>query len=519
MAENQDQTEITDQTEPELTPEQVQKMVEEDQVKLLYKSYEAYAAELKKDSDKPLPTLEELKKEAEKENKPFHEIVDRKIKDLVAPEAQNDELQQPQPTQESNQDSEPIFRPSGPVSGFGPSGVPTWQDQEDSQIETEYNKQQELVKQLQGLKEQQENEIGKIEVLLNQLFKPAPNATPEVKEQYDKRIQELVEMYDGLSQKHQEVTKSLDKFSGNLKNAEQLLKDKNKTDKADTQKTNELQSKLLEFKADTFDSNPFEVTTSVTQPPQNEFEKTKYDETISFIKEYNPEITGTMIPKFVLQEKKEKFKESIKDTKPKTAKPPEPPKPSPVPTPQQPLPTPTPQNNPVPPPGSPTPTLTPSQTPALDDQVPSATLLKEPEEDTPQTKLEPISTSKLDNKIDFNLTNQQPQPPTEKLSFNGLESPFIPTPELPNEEVYEPSVNAENEKLDQVLAVTGDTKTILVEIAKMLPMLAAGNAMPMPSQNSGQSGMQIPMTAKSTKNTIQPSKPNIPHKRVEMGIA
>lgn len=385
----------------------------------------------------------------------------------------------------------------------------------DSVPALEYAKQKSLYNNLQDLEKQQKEDILRVEQLLNQLTGSIPKDTnPELKEQFDKQFEELFSAHDTLLKKHDETKKQLELVDQNFQRVNDVVNKKQET--TDKDQKQELQKQFDEFKADKIDVKPLEVPEIDYETPTNTLKQIPEKDRLNL-----------QSPWSAVLEKREKLNQEKEKTESPKLEPQTPTIKEPASTP------PAPAKEPSTPSGTSapaTPTLTPKQNETSQLQLEplanfaniTTNLFDATElnfkDSTPTEQAINFESSKpfnLDLKTDLNKTDTD-------FSFakNQTENTFTPTPDLSETSPITTASTPNDEKLDKILGDTGMANNLLVKLIEALPSLMAGSAMNgMPAQSPTNQSVQIPVNQSNNKSRIEPSMPNIPGIRANLGLA
>lgn len=465
-----------------------------------YKDYEEQSQQL----GIPLASLEEIKEQATEKNIPtedyiqqvFLEELENKIESTFAIESEQETTNQSNQPQEPSSTNKPQKR-SG--RDRGRESVRLTKD------EKEEIKLKEINDNLLKIKEELEAEITNVELMLNQLLKTPPNLSDDIKKEYDKKIQELIDIHNNLESKYTKTNQQLLEFKQKLDSLKELRTKRDNPNTTKDEKEKIIQ-KILSFETEQVNLEPLKRQTSVTEFQQGKYD-TPFDEVIKFVEKHNPEITGLQLPRSVLEEKKQQLEE-IKKTETPDVDTPVTPVISPPTTPENVTPASS-LPRPVPPTNTPAPRSQTQQ--KTTSNYESAPLPKFDLPGTQSFEFKPLDslndTEKLTTPFDFETP--------ASLNLENNEG-FIPTTDLISNDLFTESDSLNDKKLDTVLRGNETTIAILEAIAEFLPSLAnnTGNITSQPASNQN---IQIPSTP-NNKNSILPGNPNIPMWRTMAGV-
>jgi uncharacterized protein YdcH (DUF465 family) len=374
------------------------------------------------------------------------------------------------------------------------------QDIQNSKIDKQISIQKGLKNKLISLKSDQEQEIIRLENLLNRLLKPPREGSSEVLKQYDDYFKKYSQAYDDIVKKFQETNSYLADVDKKLQEVESLVKERD-ANLEDKEKSQKLQENLLKFEPTTIDLKPLEEYVSIPAMEQQQI--------INFTKTQNPNAPGYQLPRAAVEEKKQQLKtqeEKLKqsqDTEPDTK--------------------PTSSNQDI----KTTPASTAETTSSplipqelnyispnlLDSTTPNNEFTKS-KFTLEETISEPsISVEDLSSPLDFNLQNKV------NTSFDSFKIPFEPVSDLPNETTFSNSMELENEKLDNISQKNDEIIQILYA---MVPLLGDNTNAASAITNMGQSQspsppIQIPIQEPgSNRNDNTPSFSDIAFMRPQL---
>lgn len=396
----------------------------------------------------------------------------------------------------------------------------------------ETTKQKNLRDNLQELEKQQQNEILRVEEMLNRLTGSIPQnylANSELKESVDKQFQELFNTHDALLQKQAETKKHLETVNSNLQQLQQTISEKeNATDSVQKQ---ELQEQIQEFKADNIDLSPLEIPEIDYETPKEIFNSIPEKERLNLQSPWSAvlEKREKLNNEKTEQPKLEPQSTTIKEPNPVPQPPPATPAPASQTKPPQPVPSAVPSPNKA---SQPIPSTTPPNTNKTSQLKVEAPVNLA----NVSTKLfDTINTNNLNDNLnkdttEFNFknfttlaeqtTDIESADPIKFTLDNKINKLFTPISDLPDTNSISSATSPNDQKLDQILGDTGLTNLLLKQFIETIPTLLASNVMGnAPAQTSSGQNIQIPVNRSNNRSKIEPSMPNIPGVRANLGLA